>query len=201
VYTSQDNIFLTREGKLPDRTQFESLVAEIRDQGLFRLGRQHLTRIMALLAARRAVQVRLNQFRQRTTAGKCFDRQLFDELQSQLDQLVPADFFAVLDLTECNNLLRYLKALGLRIERAEHAPHKDRTKAARLTPFLAHLERIHTFSHPSPPCSQAIALYEKMVQEFRVSIFAPELGTSLPVSAKRLNSQWAIVENSCRAME
>ena len=33
-----------------------------------------------------------------------------------------------------------------------------------------------------------------MLEEFRVSLFAQQLGTKLPVSAKRLDQQWQSVE-------
>jgi len=40
-----------------------------------------------------------------------------------------------------------------------------------------------------------------MIEEFRVSIFAPELGTAMPVSEKRLTKLWQEVENQCRRVE
>ena len=35
--------------------------------------------------------------------------------------------------------------------------------------------------------------YRWLVEELRVSVFAQELGTAVPVSAKRLEAQWARV--------
>jgi len=35
--------------------------------------------------------------------------------------------------------------------------------------------------------------YRWMIEEFRVSLFAQELGTAMPVSDKRLNKQWKII--------
>ena len=39
------------------------------------------------------------------------------------------------------------------------------------------------------------------VEEYRVSIFAPELGTSFPVSEKRLKKKWQEVEDDCLRVE
>ncbi len=39
----------------------------------------------------------------------------------------------------------------------------------------------------------ALDHYRWMLEEYRVSLFAQRLGTSLPVSAKRLDQQWAQV--------
>jgi ATP-dependent helicase HrpA len=196
-----DTLFEIDHGELPDQATFEKKITLIGNEGLFRSARKTLDDILELLAVRRAVQQQLHRFRQRTTAGKCFDPQLFNEFQSLLEQLVPADFLVDFDLTQSRDTARYLKALKLRIERAEHAPHKEKNKADRLAPYLGRLAMLDNFNRPLPPCCREIALYKKMIEEFRVSLFAPELGTAFPVSPKRLTQQWTIVENSCRTME
>jgi ATP-dependent helicase HrpA len=38
-----------------------------------------------------------------------------------------------------------------------------------------------------------LELYRWMVEEYRVQVFAQELRTAVPVSAKRLEDQWAKV--------
>ncbi|WP_339136927.1 MAG: DUF3418 domain-containing protein [Candidatus Electrothrix sp. GW3-4] len=40
-----------------------------------------------------------------------------------------------------------------------------------------------------------------MTEQFPVSLFAPEIGTAMPVSEKRLKEQWQQVEESCRRVE
>jgi ATP-dependent helicase HrpA len=40
-----------------------------------------------------------------------------------------------------------------------------------------------------------------MVEEFRVSVFAPEMGTAFPVSEKRLYAQMQQAEDVCRRVE
>ncbi|MCI5124203.1 MAG: DUF3418 domain-containing protein, partial [Candidatus Electrothrix sp. AR5] len=51
------------------------------------------------------------------------------------------------------------------------------------------------------PCREAVMLYRRMVEEFRISVFAPEIGTAMPISEKRLKLQWQQVEESCRRVE
>ena len=43
-------------------------------------------------------------------------------------------------------------------------------------------------------CPEAVR-FRWMLEEFRVSLFAQQLGTKLPVSAKRLDQQWQSVED------
>ncbi|NVJ11821.1 DUF3418 domain-containing protein, partial [Myxococcus sp. AM001] len=39
-----------------------------------------------------------------------------------------------------------------------------------------------------------LVLYRWLLEEYRVSLFAQQLGTKLPVSDKRLSKQWGSVE-------
>ncbi|HDK43796.1 MAG TPA: DUF3418 domain-containing protein, partial [Desulfobacteraceae bacterium] len=96
---------------------------------------------------------------------------------------------------------RYLKALAIRMERAEQAPAKDAAKSARLEAAVNRLQNLPDTDGRSAPCIRLLAEYRLMVDEFRVSIFAPELGVAIPVSEKRLQKKWQELENQCHAVE
>ena len=96
---------------------------------------------------------------------------------------------------------RYLQALALRIERAEHSPLKDRKKAERLVTPVARVHQMTHFNNPTLACLTCQQEYLELLEEFRVSLFAPELGTAQPVSEKRLLQQWQAVENICRRVD
>ena len=55
--------------------------------------------------------------------------------------------------------------------------------------------------HHGPQCEAdaELVLYRWMLEEYRVSLFAQKLGTSLPVSAKRLEQQWSRVGRPANA--
>ena len=57
------------------------------------------------------------------------------------------------------------------------------------------------FDSPSPACAASWREIAVLVEEFCVSISAPELGTAQPVSEQRLAQQWQEVENCCRSVE
>lgn len=84
----------------------------------------------------------------------------------------------------------YLEAVHRRLERQRQDPGRDARRAAELAPlwqrFLARCERDR--AHGLPP---ALADYRWLLEEFRVSLFAQELRTAVPVSAKRLARAWA----------
>lgn len=196
-----DNIFSLFDSDLPDKKQFQKTVKEVRETGITSRGIACLDQIIAVLATRRQVQTKLLQYRQRAVAGKNFDQRLFDEFQSLLNELVPATFLESLQEHDCNDTRRYLMALAKRIERAEYSPQKDYKKATLLKPALQRLEQFKCPGRPSRKCRQEIAIYKRMIEELRVSIFAPELGTATPVSNKRLQRQWLQLENECLVVE
>jgi ATP-dependent RNA helicase HrpA len=81
-----------------------------------------------------------------------------------------------------------LRALEVRAERGKNDPDKDRKKAAEVRPFLEAQRRLEegTRAGISPEKKKAIEEFRWMIEEFKVSLFAPELKTPFPVSAKRL---------------
>ncbi|XOF34166.1 MAG: DUF3418 domain-containing protein [Candidatus Electrothrix sp. YB6] len=196
------------DGELPDKTSFEQVMQELRSQGITRLAREQLHQVLELLAERRKTQVALTQSRQRAGKSRSADQARFVEYQELLERLVPAGFLAHFAPSEAGNRKRWLQALAKRIERAEHSPHKDADKAKRVQPFAEHLRQLERKEAEQKaggsialPCREAVALYRRMVEEFRVSVFAPEIGTAMPVSEKRLKQQWQLVEESCRRVE
>ena len=90
---------------------------------------------------------------------------------------------------------RYLKALLNRAERLSAQGSKDEKSMAMLA---LQLERLGKGKRDYPGLevlSPEAVQFRWMLEEFRVSLFAQQLGTKLPVSAKRLDQQWQSVEH------
>jgi ATP-dependent helicase HrpA len=196
-----DGLFHTSSGELPDKEQVDNTVSELKEQGILQAVHKYLDQILDLLATRRQVQHTLTQCTQRTAKTKSYDKNRFDEYHGLVEELLPNNFLATIRLNELTDKKRYLQALALRIERAEYSPLKDSQKARRLQPALNRLLHLDERKKLTIACRKEIALYRRMVEEFRVSIFAAELGTAFPVSEKRLEQQWKKLEDSCRTME
>lgn len=196
-----DGLFHTSTGELPDRKQVDKTVNELKQLGILKAAHKYFDQILDLLATRRQVQSTLTQCSQRAAKSKSYDKNRFDEYQGLLEELLPSNFLTTIGLNELMDTKRYLQALTLRIERAEYSPLKDSQKAGRLQPPLNRLLQLNEKKNLSMACRKEIALYRRMVEEFRVSIFASELGTAFPVSEKRLEKQWKKLEDSCRTME
>jgi ATP-dependent helicase HrpA len=111
-------------------------------------------------------------------------QQVRDELQA----LAPKNFVEKYPLERLGHLPRYLKALEVRAERAKNDPEKDRRKAEQARPFLEAQRRLEESIQTATSLEKkkAVVEFRWMVEEFKVSLFAPELKTAFPVSAKRL---------------
>jgi ATP-dependent helicase HrpA len=71
--------------------------------------------------------------------------------------------------------------MKLRADRWRQNPAKDAERSAQLAPYLAALEKLSSCS-----ASQRSS-FRWLIEEFRVSLFAQELGTAEPVSAAKLD--------------
>jgi ATP-dependent helicase HrpA len=118
------------------------------------------------------------------------------EMRAELDRLVPRHFLEIYDNDRLAHLPRYLKAIEIRATRGAHAVERDRAKAKEAARFLEAYERIRSALSPlaTEEKRKAIEDYRWMVEEFKVSLFAQELKTPFPVSAKRLEQRLAEIE-------
>jgi ATP-dependent helicase HrpA len=117
-------------------------------------------------------------------------RAAHDDMQSQLAHLVPADLMLNAPPSRLRHLPRYLRAMKVRIERLEHDPNKDQTKAG---PVVALWQKfVATRDGAATRGLQLDKLAELgwLLEELRVQTFAPELKTAVPVSLKRIQELW-----------
>jgi ATP-dependent helicase HrpA len=96
-----------------------------------------------------------------------------------LAALMPADFLRATPYARLAHFPRYLKAMKVRAERARKNLAKDAERAAQLAPYIAAAARLRA--------SEGGEALRWLVEEFRVSLFAQELGTAEPVSAVKLD--------------
>ncbi len=109
-----------------------------------------------------------------------------DDLRAQLAGLVHPGFVRDTPPEAFNELPRYLKALALRAERALRDPTRDQQRMLEVQPFAKALDDARRRGIALEAGWQALRWD---LEELRVSLFAQELGTKRPVSAKRLAKQ------------
>jgi hypothetical protein len=112
-------------------------------------------------------------------------------LAEELAALIPPDFLDGVEFEALRHLPRYLKALTLRAERAANNPLKDAERAKAVTPYQAALARLRATPPAIPDAAHRIDAFRWLLEEYKVSLFAQELGTAVPISPKRLDEALA----------
>jgi ATP-dependent helicase HrpA len=105
-------------------------------------------------------------------------------MRALVDALVPPRLLSVVPWDRLLHLPRYLKALLLRAERAAVNPAKDREKQARVAPYERALMELTKRPQLDP---SSAASYRWLLEEYRVSVFAQELGALDKVSPRKLD--------------
>ena len=108
-------------------------------------------------------------------------------VQRELDRLMPPRFLETTSPDRLVHLPRYLKALQLRLERAAQQPARDAERIRLLAPYETAASRLVASPAVSDDDRRRREEFLGMLEEFKVSVFAQELGTVLPVSATRLD--------------
>ncbi|MCS6899647.1 MAG: ATP-dependent RNA helicase HrpA [Myxococcales bacterium] len=113
-----------------------------------------------------------------------------DDIQGQLDRLIPPDLLATSPRDRLRHLPRYLKAIQVRLQRLPLDPSKDEAKAAPVIrlwqDFLRHEPVLRAQGHKAGQLDEV----RWLIEEWRVQVFAPELKAAVPVSEKRLSELW-----------
>ena len=102
----------------------------------------------------------------------------------ELKKLISHDFPLGLSIERLKNMERYLKGLSIRINRAYADPTKDIQKDKQFNSFLKQVKKELENAGVTPDkMPQEIEL---ALEEYKISIFAPEIKTLFPVSEKRI---------------
>jgi ATP-dependent helicase HrpA len=111
----------------------------------------------------------------------------YPNMAKDLATLVPRRFLDYTPWDQIPELPRYLKAISIRAERAAQNPTKDQDRQKQIQPYVEAWQKWAAVK-PSDPAELALLReFRWLVEEFKVSLFAQELGTKKPVSARRLD--------------
>ncbi|HYQ49085.1 MAG TPA: ATP-dependent RNA helicase HrpA [Pseudomonas sp.] len=117
-----------------------------------------------------------------------------NDIKQQLANLVYPGFVRETPAAWFKELPRYLKAVELRLEKLGSQVQKDRVWSAELSNLWAQYKARADKHAQEGRRDEQLALYRWLLEEYRVSLFAQQLGTKVPISDKRLSKQWSQVE-------
>lgn len=129
----------------------------------------------------------VDQLREITTLRQALlvHAQPYEGMERELAALVGPDFLRTTPYAQLPHFPRYLKAMRLRADRWRQNPSKDAERAKQLAPYVKALAGL--------PESEGRGALRWLIEEFRVSLFAQELGTAEPVSTTKLDRQLAML--------
>ncbi len=115
---------------------------------------------------------------------------VYSDLKSQMARLVHPGFIG-----EAGEWLeaypRYMEAALIRLEKAPRERNRDQMHMQEVQSFEARLEARLASERRGGVVPPELAEFRWWIEELRVSLFAQQLGTTFPVSAKRLEKRWA----------
>ncbi|WP_229423647.1 ATP-dependent RNA helicase HrpA [Massilia frigida] len=112
------------------------------------------------------------------------------DMQSQLQGLVHKRFLIDNDYAQLAHFPRYLKAINVRLEKLRADPTRDAKLMAEWTQSASHFMRAARDRLAGKNTDPKMVEFRWMLEELRVSLYAQELRTPMPVSAKRLQKVW-----------
>ena len=146
-----------------------------------------------------AVKEALSRYLQETAAayaelnGKLGKHPLTHLLRLRLQTLLAAGFATRTPWAQWPRLPIYLKAMTLRLEKYSGNPARDAAREADIQELeQMWQEKTDGLVKQGQPVSDDLAAFKWMIEELRVSLFAQELKTPYPVSAKRLLKEWEV---------
>jgi ATP-dependent helicase HrpA len=109
------------------------------------------------------------------------------DIHAQLDALLPTGFVNATGVTHLMDLSRYLTAIGRRLDRLPQGLNADRERMLRVHALEdAYHELVEALS-PSRANMDDVRDIARLIEEFRVSLWAQQLGTARPVSEQRIH--------------
>ncbi len=172
--------------QLPWPSDNASFVAR-KDEGRGRLTllAQEIARLAGqILAEYAALQKKLAQ-------AKPF-AQAHADLTAQLQRLVGKRFLIDTPYAQLAHFPRYLKAMTARIDKLKADPTRDARAMSELGPLLQNWQR--ATSQRRDQGDARLEEFRWLLEELRVSLFAQELRTPMPVSVKRLHKVWEALQ-------
>jgi ATP-dependent helicase HrpA len=117
------------------------------------------------------------------------------DMKSHLATLVPKGLLLKTPPAWIPHLPRFMRALEIRLKKLTNAGlARDQQGMAAIAPlWQQYVDRLAEHARRGIVDPQ-IETYRWMLEELRVSLFAQELKTSIPISSQRLEKQWALVQ-------
>lgn len=115
------------------------------------------------------------------------------DIKNQLQTLIYPGFVRNTPYQWLEQYPRYLTAIAQRLDKVGSQAQRDKVWTLELQGYQEQLNKRAAQHQAEGKHDPELTLYRWMLEEYRVSLFAQQLGTQMPVSDKRLKKQWQAV--------
>lgn len=144
---------------------------------------QEISRLVGqILGEWLSVQKKLTAFKMHAAAVQ--------DIEKQLGRLVSKRFVTGTPFERLQHFPRYLKAIGLRLDKLKANPSRDAQLMTEYAPLWTNYERRANLLAKQGIANPQVEQFRWLLEELRVQLFAQELRTPAPVSVKRLQKMW-----------
>ncbi len=182
---AQDQVFFYDKASVRSRTEFELLLSEAAPKLPNALAEIAGFVADALLEYRAIIQF-MNQHQDELPELTAKD------VRTQLEWLIYDGFVVDTPVEWLQHLPRFLRAITVRMEQARLDPDTDRLRLQKVSPWW------NRYMDCEFEYSDEIENWRWMLEEYRVSVFAQGLKTSMRISSRRLDQAWRDIEEYYR---
>ncbi|MDA8328897.1 MAG: ATP-dependent RNA helicase HrpA [Betaproteobacteria bacterium] len=115
------------------------------------------------------------------------------DMQTQLRELIYPGFVAATTWSSLQHLPRYLQGLQWRIDKLPERRQQDERHTASLVRLITPWQMRHSAQHKNGIPDSQLDNFRWQLEELRISLFAQQLKTPVPVSVKRLEKLWGMI--------
>jgi len=112
------------------------------------------------------------------------------DIEAQLKRLMGKSFVSETPFERLAHYPRYLKGIQVRLDKLKSNPARDTQLMADYAPLWTNYERRAIQLAKQGTFDPQIDQFRWLLEELRISLFAQELKTPVPMSVKRLQKQW-----------
>jgi ATP-dependent helicase HrpA len=182
------------EKNIRTRADFEALL-ESGSRELITTGESILAAALSVLDAVHETRATLFELEKKFSKSGHVQA-LAAEIRRDLEALAPPSFVSLYAPERLPHLVRYIQAMGVRARKGTLEYARDRKWCEQVEPFTDALKKLLESLTPesSDARREAVESFFWMLEEYKISVFAQEIKTDGPVSAKRLNKKLKEIE-------
>ena len=187
LHKAQDQVFFEDQPEVRSRGDFEDLVVR-RGPALPAAMESIARHVAASLSGWRVLREFIRDHEGELPGGA------LEDVREQLEWLIYDGYVEDTPVGWLPELERFLRGIQVRLEQARLDPATDALRAGRVDAWW---RRYMNYEGPYGP---ALEKFRWMLEEFRVSVFAQGLGTSVRISDRRLETAWQEVREEQAAV-